>query len=459
MKKTLVAVMLLFICAVNAQIGVNTSTPNSKSALHLSERKDLNNPAPDYYSGFLIQRYTTAERDANLNNLTKDENGMIIMNTTTQCYDMWLWNISTNSGTWSPICGEKIGQVRFLDCSTIDVVGAYDLDSPVNQQAVSIEIPLFVTELGSYSYSTIINGVIFSAEGNFVNNGPQTVSLTPRSGTPTGPANIYTGIISISPTEANPTSGIDCTVSVRFLSRSSANMKIVNIPGDENTTSLIPGSNYSNTTSYATVGSWLNNATIPGLSTAVSYAGTNSVNIVNVTQTSSGVNLRQLQLALEGASIVWVGASEDYSNGAAQLIREWYEAGNGIVMITADKEAESTIADALGYYIGDGQATNGTVIPGSLPEVLDPANGAPFNVYGFTIGYSGANAGYISSNRGSTFMNSILGSNPTAYADLTGGGVFIFGDKFGSGASNVRENFEDVLFNIFAWSLKNAPVH
>lgn len=441
----------------SGQVGIHTDKPITNAALHVSERLDPASSSVDYYNGVMIQRYTTAERDANFTSLSATDNGLTIFNTTTGCYNVWIWSISTASGEWRALCGEKSGMVEFTDCSTINVVGKYDIDNPLTSQTVRIDVPVRVTEMGSYAFSTnTVNGVTFAATGTFVNLGYQTVSLYPVSAV-SPVIGTYDYTVTIAPTESAGTSGVSCSgKSVTFVSRASSTLTIVNIAGNQNYTSLIsgatPSTNYNSTTSYAQVGTWLQGGSYTGASSAVSYGGVAAINVVNVPYNS----MAQLQTALQTASIVWVGASESYTNGYAQLIREWFTAGNGIVMITADKVDESTVADALGYYVEDGATTSGTVVTTNLSSVLS----SPFAISnGSPIGYSGSNAGYISSNSGVRFIN--INGNTGAYADILNG-AFIFGDKFGSTDGTIstaqRTNFTHILIDIFTWSLKNAPI-
>lgn len=429
-------------------VGIQTGKPSSNAGLHVSERKDPASTTPDYYNGVLIPRYTETERDANFN-LGAADNGMRIFNITTDCTNTWVWSKSSNSGSWIPSCGEKPGKVEFTECSTIKVTGKYDIDNSLSEQTVRIDVPVKVTELGNYFFSTnTVNGVSFEAKGTFVNLGTQTVSLYVSAATSpiTGRFN-YT--VKVSPTESAGNKGKSCDISVDFISRATSILKVANISGDQNYTGLTStGGNYYFSYSYAQVGDWLSGGNYAGANSARSYGRVANVEIIDVSHSS----MSQLQSALQEVSIVWIGASQSYSYGFAQLIREWFNAGNGIVMITGDKLAESTVADALGYYIEVGNATSGRTVTSGISEVFT----SPFNISdGVEIGYSGGNSGYVSSNSGVKFIE--VNGNPAAYADILNG-AFIFGDKFGSTTGTVKENFTQVLIDIFAWSLANAPI-
>ncbi len=458
-KQILSTLLLLSVLVVFGQVGINTDKPATNAGLHVSERKDPKSTSPDYYNGTILQRYTTSERDKNFTSLTKDHKGLTIYNTTSGCYNVWTWNNTSSSGSWTPLCGEKVGLVDFSDCSTIKVVGKYDTEASVSNQSVRIDIPIKVAELGSYSFTTNeVNGVTFAGQGSFVSLGSQTVSLYPVSATSKPEVGNFNYTITIAPTESAGSTGVSCgEISVSFVNRMTSTLKIVNIPGTENSTGLTEsGGNYTTGSSYQIIGSWLTGTAYSGASSAVSYAGVKAIEIVDIQRGSSSTiygSMAQLQTALAEASIVWVGASEIYSNGFARLISEWSAAGNGIVMLTADKIPESTVCDTLGYYVEDGSSTTGKTKTSNLSDIFT----TPFLIEdGTDIGYSGSNAGYISSNNGVKFID--LNGNTGAYAD-TLNEVFIFGDKFGSTSNSTqRENFTKMLIDIFAWSLKRAPI-
>lgn len=454
---------LLTICGssnIMAQVTIGNGTPpQSFSVLEVSTAETK--------GGLRLPQLTTTQRNSlSLPTISEDNKkesakGLAIFNTETKCFEFW------NSMEWISLCnGQEPGLVEFSDCDKIVAVGAYDMDKPIKDQTLHIDVLVNVTKMGSYVYSAVCNGVTFEARGTFVNLGPTTVSLyiDISGGTPTA-AGTFNATVTITPVDGDPdpTTVVCASTPVKFLKRSEAVLKILNIIGDENSTGLISGggsSGYSSSYVYAAVGAWLNGTSTSITGTTISaprvYAGTQNVQVVNIPMQGA---MAVLQTQLADASIVWVSSSEKHHYGVGQLLNEWSKAGNGIVMITGDKAAESTVANSLGYYIEDGSAAYGTMYGGRLPEVFSSANGAPFNIGTISqgIGYSGANCGYISSKTGTVFMT--VDGYPSAFADLSNG-VFIFGDKFGSVSSGDRwNNFARVLTDIFVWSLKNAPIH
>lgn len=464
MMKHFITIFALIISSlIFAQVGVNTSKPNSKAGLHVSERNDpTSNSAPDRYNGVIVERYTTAER-TNINP-GATENGLTIYNVTSNCYNVWSWNTATSSGAWAEMCGTKVASVDFTNCNGIKVEGVYNSDLPVSgNQTVRIAVPVNVTALGTYSYSGLINGITFKAEGTFVNLGAQNIYLYPSSGTPTVASTIATGSVTIAPTNSG-VAGTTCnSISLKFISRATSTMIVLNLAGDQNSSNLVGPSTSGG--SYSVVGAWLNGGAYPGASLARTYAGTNNVQVVNVPTGSAGA-INRFNILLQTASIVWVAAKDwTASQGTAygNLLRDWVAAKQGIVMITCDKPQEAGIAEVMGYYVEDGDASPSRALgQTTLPEVFENTSiPSPFAfTTATTFGYSGANAGFISSNSGIEIAEISAGSEAGATAMFgdTTRGVFIFGDKFGDTTGTNKTNYEKYLIDIFAWSLKNAPV-
>jgi hypothetical protein len=460
-KKSLLwlfAALLFGSMSANAQVTIGSGNMPSVQSL-------LDIDASSVKKGLHLPRITTAERNALVNDQSSaadkaSANGLAIYNTETDCFEYW------NAEEWISLCeGNSVsyGLVTFGSCDLIEVVGFYDMDKAINEQTMRIDIPVTVKKMGYYKYTGEVNGVTFVAEGNFITLGPSIVSMFPTSGAPTNEnTNTYNMDAIIAPVEGN----VDpepCAIPVTFFRRSDATLKILNFPGNTRYTGLISGTNYSANTVYGTVGDWLDGdaTTIDGtaLPAATTVAGAGNVIVKSIPATTK---LADIQRELATASIVWVGSSDAYTPTMAQLLADWSKMGKGIILITGDKTSESVVSDALGYYIEDGDAATGTFYGGRLPQIFDAANGAPFNLgNGLSIGYSGDNCGYVTSNSGVTLMEIGANKYPSAFADIDNG-VFIFGDKFGETTATTSDNwknFAKVLTDIFAWSLKNAPVY
>lgn len=450
MKKQLITLLSFVSIATFGQVGINTPNPNLKTGLHISERIDQNSANPDKLNGLLIQRYTTSERN-NINPGSK-ENGLTVYNKETNCYNVWNWNGVSSTGAWAQFCGEKQGVADFSDCSSIKVIGKYVTDKPLSAQSVRIDVPVKVTQLGAYSYTTnTVNGVTFTAQGTFVNLGPQTVSLYPTaiSGTPS--AGTYNYSVTVSPTAAS-SSGIICNnIPVSFISRANSTMKIVNVNGT-NGSSLVTGTNSS-----GLVYKWLTGDNqIAASNSAVSYSGTSQIQVVNVTLNS----LAELEDKLADASGIIVGANNGISTGFANIIKEWNQSTGGFVINYADSVPESGLADVLKFYVENGSTTDGIVNSNVtvIPQIF--GTGQPFIVSnGLNIGYDGANSGQISTSQGLNFVD--VASRRGAVIDQSRN-IIIFGDKFGNGTATSagdKQNFARILCDVFAYFIKNAPVY
>lgn len=447
--------IVLFASIAYGQVGINTDKPNASAGLHVSERMDPASANPDKYNGTIIQRYTTTERDSKLSSLASAENGLTIYNKTTNCYNIWNWNTGTGTGNWASLCGEKQSMVEFSDCNSIKVIGKYITDKPLSAQTVHIEIPVRVTALGSYSYSsTTVNGVTFSAQGTFLNLGPQVVSLHPTSVTGTPASGTYNCSVTIAPTTAGA-SGVTCNnIAVSFISRTTSTMKIVNVAGNFNED--LSNTNYAAGLVYK----WLtgNNAIGAGNS-ALSYSGTANIQIVNV-----DVNkIVDLQEALKDASGIYIGSGTSFSTGFINVIQEWNNETGGFVINYADKTAQSDLANALKFYVENGSANNGILNTNiaDLPQIFGA--GQPFVLSsGMNVGYEGSASGQIATNKGTNFINVGSSSRTAGVIDLTRN-IVIFGDNFGyqtaTTVGNVNNNFARVLCDIFAYFIKTAPVN
>lgn len=103
MKKTLLLSVISLFClgyAANAQVGINTSTPNTNTLLHVSE----DNAGTKSFKGVMIPTFSTAERDANFTTLTVADNGLLIYNTTDNCYNYYKRPTGSTVGTWINMC-------------------------------------------------------------------------------------------------------------------------------------------------------------------------------------------------------------------------------------------------------------------------------------------------------------------------------------------------------------------
>ncbi|WP_156907115.1 hypothetical protein [Epilithonimonas caeni] len=174
--------ILMFLTSINiyGQVGINTDKPNAYAGLHISERMDPASADPDKYSGIIIQRYTEAQRDAQLTpNMGASQNSLLIYNTTEDCYNYW----NNAEQEWKSLCG-KLGKSQFtFDCTALQVNGTY-VEGRELTASNYLSIPVTVTKAGEYTFlATTTNGYSFFASGTFLNTGSYTIQATGQ-GTP-----------------------------------------------------------------------------------------------------------------------------------------------------------------------------------------------------------------------------------------------------------------------------------
>lgn len=177
--------LLSFSVRIFGQVGINTSTPNTKSALDVVSKN--NN------TGILIPRLTTVERDAIGAAATED--GLTIYNTDEKCYNYYQ---STNSA-WLSLCGTYQKAVYNVNCTDIKVFGTYTQGTPLNTSNY-ITMPITVTKAGTYSIiAKTTNGYYFEKSGVFPNTGTFTITLDGSGAPVAGPQTdtlsfIYDGV-------------------------------------------------------------------------------------------------------------------------------------------------------------------------------------------------------------------------------------------------------------------------
>lgn len=170
---------LLFSPYFFSQVGINTDQPNSHSGLHVSERKSSMSVNPDKYNGVIIQRYTTAERNANFTSLQAADNGLTIYNKDENCYNYWDGGLLK----WKKLCGQlgnaTLDLTSFNCAKDVEIKGKYITNTGLTT-AEFIKVVVNVTEIGTYdfkAYANPHNGYYFSATGEFLTTGTQTVVM------------------------------------------------------------------------------------------------------------------------------------------------------------------------------------------------------------------------------------------------------------------------------------------
>ena len=168
MKKIFfLALMLAGFTTASAQVGIGTTSPAASSILDLTSTD----------KALLISRVASPA------SVVAPTNGMIIYDTTSQCFKGYLngkWS-GCNFGNTNDPSTNGDGVVSAYSCSTA-TAGTLYLGTPVS--GVTQTITATVVSVGTYSISTTVGGVTFAASGTFAGTGAQNIVLT-ASGTPT----------------------------------------------------------------------------------------------------------------------------------------------------------------------------------------------------------------------------------------------------------------------------------
>ena len=171
-KHIIWVITVLFSIWANGQVGINTDKPNTSAGLHISERKNPTSATPDKFNGLIIQRYTTAERNANFTPGVSEE-GLTIYNTDEKCYNYY----QSAYQQWLSLCGTLAPAVYTVDCSQIRVLGTYTEGTALNNTNY-IRVPVTVTKIGTYHIvGKTANGYYFEKSGVFPNTGTFTITL------------------------------------------------------------------------------------------------------------------------------------------------------------------------------------------------------------------------------------------------------------------------------------------
>ncbi|SBV99701.1 hypothetical protein [uncultured Dysgonomonas sp.] len=460
--------------SVNGQvtIGDNTS-PQDYSVLEISTVSTK--------GGLRLPQLNTIQRNGlKLDELASSDNekarGLAIFNIETQCFEYW------NSSKWISLCESEHqeGTVDFSGCNSISVSGVYDTDLTPNKQNIRIIVPVEVTELGSYRYEAVVNNVTFVARGTYVNFGPQDVYLYPS--TVSGP--VQSGVtlnatLTIGPLTDN-TYVICDEIPIRFVSRSTSILKILNLTGGEDYWDITSSDGGNNRTNNPVdwAARWVKGEYISTTSrTALEYSGTAGIQIVSLNPTAGGA-IATLDELLEEVSIVWVGANDNasrFNSGIVTVLRDWATSGQGYIVTVADKISGGSIPQNLGLIIEDGSSVNGFTTASNLPEIFKGTD-VPYDLAnGLEVARDGSNAGYITCKGGITFLQTGSGVSPVrrlgVYNPATN--TFGFADKFGqsatysssggfpsngSGSTATGYNLQRILIDIWAYMLANAPI-
>ncbi|MDM1449751.1 hypothetical protein [Myroides odoratimimus] len=191
--KHFAVVLMLFLsigafAQVNKTAGTRITDVTTEKELNQAAILDLDSST----RGFYMPRMNTAQRDQLGEKLLeemangKENTGLSIYNTTTDCIEYW----NAETSKWRSLCGSlPPAKLDFLDgCSNIDVDGSIQIpgvQGPAWQQGISlngdqnfITIRVYVSQIGTYQISADSgNGYFFTADGQFQAEGNYTVVL------------------------------------------------------------------------------------------------------------------------------------------------------------------------------------------------------------------------------------------------------------------------------------------
>ncbi|WP_313385845.1 hypothetical protein [Chishuiella sp.] len=179
MKRNLIFFILISFYSIylNAQVGINTTNPNAKALLHVSEQNNSSDAIQS--KGIIIPRLTESQRNEISPGDT--ENSLMVFNTDEGCYNYW----NSTDKEWKSLCGQ-LGKATFtIECTSLVAKGKYITKSEMTTSNF-IQMKVTVTKPGTYILTAKTNnnnGYTFQAEGTFLEAGTFTVNLS-ATGTP-----------------------------------------------------------------------------------------------------------------------------------------------------------------------------------------------------------------------------------------------------------------------------------
>lgn len=171
---TLMMILLWSMGISYGQINKSTGTRITDSTLEKELRTNAILDLESTTKGFYLPRMTTAQRDALLQDMSKD-NGLAVYNIDNDCVEYW----SARANKWMSLCGTLPPAELDIEegsCATISFSGFPMVSGkPQAQQGVAFEpekqfitMRLKVNQVGTYTISAISdNGYFFSGEGQF----------------------------------------------------------------------------------------------------------------------------------------------------------------------------------------------------------------------------------------------------------------------------------------------------
>ena len=198
------SLLIATISSVNAQVGINTDTPNDLTVLDVQTQTD--NGGNMIPKGVMIPRMTEAQR-ASIDVSDKDQaNSLWIYNTDEDCYNYY----SKSDGEWQSLCGAAGRSIFTIDCGATKLNGTYVVENAVNESNY-VTVSVNVTKRGTWDITATAknsNGYSFTGSGLFTETGLQTIRLAAQ-GTP---VSAQTDTLTLNPSVAS--SAANCTFNV-----------------------------------------------------------------------------------------------------------------------------------------------------------------------------------------------------------------------------------------------------
>lgn len=270
------------------------------------------------------------------------------------------------------ITGQPVAYV--LNCSSITVEGTYAPNvamTAANKMTISVSVQY----PGAYSItSNAVNGVTFSASGNFTITGTQEVILTASGTALSGGIHRYT-ITTNSALGANT-----CNKNIEFVYRK------MNILG-------LGGAGYQ-------PGSAANTYSVRGMLQATANFGPNGkvkvdgITIVNGA-TSQGVQLRNY-INSNKIDIIVIGYNYLPNAASIAVLEDFVKNKKGVLLHSQENDASGTknLINAIAYSAGTAVAGTGTTYTNPILNIDDPLLNGPFGDIRGTAGGSDVNNSY-----------------------------------------------------------------
>lgn len=377
MFKRLFLIAVFANLSVHAQVGINTTTPDSSTSLHVTS-KDIST-AP---KGTLLNPMTAAQRD----NISSPANGLLIYNTDEKCYNYY----NGTKAKWSSLCSNgNEGAVYTVDCTKL--VKSASLVSGLTAGVTLspddyIDLTINVTQVGTLNItSNIDNGYYFAYNGVVTQTGNVTIRLQGQ-GTPI--LNSKTSTFSIA----------DCQVTVSTLSLSTRTINILYLNPYSTTSGGAGGITNTAGLGVSNIASLLQNTSLFGNNGSANgiVSGFQNISITNQEiRTATGFNsaIASLTAASPVYDVVWLNWEFSYGYNDENITQQMVTALKqflstpkkaGLLSFTQDSEIYATITNKFltGSISTNSGAQNSIATSsnanGSMSNINHPVLNGPF---------------------------------------------------------------------------------